>query len=113
MNAPIKGIPKDRFTAKMTKTLSVSSSGTYRISGKADGGVKVFVDGKSEIYLWSKGSHTFSKDVTLSKGNHKIEVQYSDVSGTASLNVDVESADTVKTASTALNRSMDRQALSK
>ncbi len=100
-NAPIKGIPKDKFTAKMTKTLSVSSSGTYRISGKADDGVKVFVDGEREIYLWSKGSHTFSKDVTLSKGNHKIEVQYSDISGTAFLNVDVESAGTVKTASTA------------
>ena len=100
----LKEFLKDKFTAKMTKTLSVSSNGTYRISGKADDGVKVFVDGKSEIYLWSKGSHTFSKDVTLSKGNHTIEVQYSDVSGTAFLNVDVKSVGTVKTASTDLSK---------
>ena len=99
-NAPIKGIPKDKFTAKMTKTLSVSSSGTYRISGKADDGVKVYVDGIKQIYEWNRGSHTFSKDVTLSKGNHTIEVQYSDLSGTAFLTVDVTQAGIVKTAST-------------
>lgn len=99
-NAPIKGIPKDKFTAKMSKTLSVPSDGTYRIFGKANDGVKVYVDGIKQIYEWSKGSHTFSKDVKLSKGNHTIEVQYSDLSGTAFLNVDVKKVGIVKVAST-------------
>lgn len=98
--APIKGIPQNKFTAKMSKTLSVSSEGKYRISGKANDGVKVYVDGKQVIYYWSKGSHTFSKDVTLSKGNHKIEVQYSDLSGTAYLDVDINKAGVAKVAST-------------
>ncbi len=90
--APIKGIPQNNFTAKMTKTISVSDEGTYRISGKANDGIKVYVDGKKVIYDWSSGSHTFSKDVKLAKGDHKIEVHYSDLSGTAFLTVDVDQA---------------------
>lgn len=97
--APIKGIPQNNFTAKMTKTLSVSSYGTYRISGKANDGVKVYVDGKKVIYNWSSGSHTFSEDVKLTKGDHKIEVHYSDLSGTAYLQVGVKKAGVAKTAS--------------
>ena len=61
----------------MTKTYLFPVMGTYRISGKANDGVKVYVDGKKVIYDWSSGSHTFSEDVKLSKGDHKIEVHYS------------------------------------
>ena len=98
--APIKGIPQNNFTAKMTKTISVSDEGTYRISGKANDGIKVYVDGKKVIYDWSSGSHTFSKDVKLAKGDHKIEVHYSDLSGTAYLTVDVDQASAAKAAAT-------------
>lgn len=96
--APIKGIPQNNFTAKMTKTLSVSTDGTYRISGKANDGVKVYIDGKKVVYDWNSGSHTFSEDVKLTKGDHKIEVHYSDLSGTAYLQVDVDKAGVAKTA---------------
>ena len=44
--APVKGISPNYFSAKMTKTLSVSSGGKYRISGKANDGIRIYVDGK-------------------------------------------------------------------
>ena len=86
---PVKGIPQNRFSAKMTKTISVSSGGAYRISGKANDGVRVYIDGKKKVDDWKSGTHTFSKDVMLSKGEHKIEVHYYDQTGTAYITVDV------------------------
>ncbi len=95
--APIKGIPANKFSAKMTRTYALSSGGKYRLSGKANDGVKIYIDGKKVIDYWKGGSHTFSKDVMLSKGNHKVEVQYYDSTSTAHLTVGLKKVTTLST----------------
>lgn len=86
---PVKGIPQNYFSATMIKTLSVSSGGKYRISGKANDGIRIYVDGKKKVDYWKTGSHIFSKDLMLAKGQHQIEIQYYDTTGTAYIQVDV------------------------
>lgn len=88
--SPVKGIPQSRFSAIMSKSISISSGGKYRISGKANDGVKVYVDGKKKVDYWKAGSHTFGKDIMLAKGLHKVEIQYYDSTGDAFIQVDLK-----------------------
>lgn len=88
--SPATKIPIDKFSAKLTKTLTVKEGAKYRISGKANDGVRVYVNGKKQVDYWKDGSHSFKKDLMLAKGDHKIEVQYYDQNGSAYLNADVK-----------------------
>ncbi|MGE7121273.1 PA14 domain-containing protein [Peribacillus sp. NPDC046944] len=88
--SPAAKIPVNKFSAKLTKTLTVKEGAKYRISGKANDGVRVYVNGKKKVDYWKDGSHSFKKDLMLAKGDHKVEVQYYDQKGNAYLNADVE-----------------------
>lgn len=96
--SPAAKIPVNKFSAKLTKTLTVKEGAKYRISGKANDGVRVYVNGKKKVDYWKDGSHSFKKDLMLAKGDHKIEIQYYDQKGNAYLNADVKKvAETIPT----------------
>lgn len=89
---PVKGIPKNNFSAKMTKTITVKEGGRYKIVGKANDGVRVYVNGKLRVDHWKNGTHTFDRTIMLAKGKHKIEIHYFDRSGNAFITADVKKA---------------------
>ncbi|SMQ84321.1 Beta- N-acetylglucosaminidase [Bacillus sp. OV166] len=74
--SPTSSIPSDHFTAVFKKQVKVAKSGNYRLAGKADDGVRVYVDGTKKVDKWKSGINPFSQDVYLTAGNHTILIEY-------------------------------------
>ncbi|MFK4998726.1 N-acetylglucosaminidase [Bacillus sp. N9] len=89
---PARGIPNDGFSGIFEKTISVSQSGTYQINGRADDGIRVFVNGKKEIDLWKAGVNNFSKNIDLPAGTHAIKIEYFDEKYSAAIKLDITKA---------------------
>ncbi|WP_369446676.1 PA14 domain-containing protein [Neobacillus sp. BF23-41] len=88
-NSPDPKIPKDNFSAVFEKTVTISSPGKYRLTGKADDGVRIYVDGKKRIDFWSDGVHSINKEIYLTAGTHKLKVQYYEKKWSAALAIDL------------------------
>jgi hypothetical protein len=81
--SPRSGVGVDRFSARWTRYVDVPQ-GTYRFTATADDGVRVSVDGRRIIDEWyDHPARTFSADVSLSAGHHRIEVEYYENTGMA------------------------------
>jgi len=87
--SPDPGIPTDSFSGVLEKTISISTAGTYQVTGRADDGIRVFVNGAKVIDLWNVGVNTFSKNIELPIGNHKVRVEYYDEKYSAALKLDI------------------------
>lgn len=74
--APAPGLPEEQFSARWTRIIAFEP-GTYRLSARADDGVRVYVDGQRVIDQWrlSSGDHTYQKEISL-QGTHTIVVEY-------------------------------------
>jgi uncharacterized protein YraI len=85
--APWTNIPADNFSARWTSIATVTN-GLYRISARADDGVRVFVDGRLVIneYHAATGS-TYVVDLPLTTGQHNIMVEYYEATGVAFVEV--------------------------
>jgi hypothetical protein len=81
--APVLGMPKDKFSARWTRTVNFQNA-TYRFSAKADDGIRVYIDGKRVLNEWhtSTGTTIYTFDKQL-KGNHTIVVEYYESTGNA------------------------------
>jgi hypothetical protein len=81
--APVLGMPRDKFSARWTRTVNFQD-GLYRFSAKADDGIRVYIDGKRVLNEWHTAAgntiYTFDKQL---KGNHTIVVEYYEGSGNA------------------------------
>ena len=91
--SPVEGIPTDSFSAIYEKQITVEATGDYKLVGKADDGVRIYVDGTKVIDEWSDGVHTFDKSIKLSQGTHTIKVEYYDSKWSATLAVDIQKVD--------------------
>jgi len=81
---PDPKINADNFSARWTRTL-LFRSGTFRLTARADDGIRVFVDNVLLIDEWhSATGNTYTKDVTLADGNHTFRVEYFEATGAAS-----------------------------
>jgi beta-N-acetylglucosaminidase len=85
--SPASGIPSDQFSARYTTAKRITA-GEYILRGRADDGIRVYVDGKLVVDEWNNGSFRESA-VKLSisdrsgvpdneKNIHWIEVEYYD-----------------------------------
>lgn len=73
--APASGLPADNFSVRWTRTMNFTP-GTYRLTARADDGVRVYVDGVLVIDKWNSAwSTTHTADVELD-GKHQIVVRY-------------------------------------
>ncbi|WP_409295804.1 PA14 domain-containing protein [Peribacillus sp. SCS-26] len=100
--SPAAGIPADNFSAKYSRKIAVPSVGKYKLSGTADDGVRIKVDGVIQVDMWTTGSHTINKDVTLSAGEHLVEVEYYEAGYKAALVLNIEKV-SIKTTTTYTN----------
>ncbi len=75
-NAPISGIAADDFSVRWSSQQALTG-GTYRVSVKADDGVRVYVNGALVINEWHDAINTtYSADVNLPAGTHNFIVEY-------------------------------------
>lgn len=83
--SPVASIGADNFSVRWTTTQQYNA-GTYRISARADDGVRVYVDGVLRLNQWHNASgQTYTADVTLTAGQHTISVEYYEATGDAFL----------------------------
>ncbi|PFY16234.1 PA14 domain-containing protein [Bacillus toyonensis] len=79
----------DNFSARFTKT-ETFEQGNYYFEAMADDGVRVYVDDKKIIDSWGSigGNDVRSVTVPITAGDHKVKVEYLELSGNAKLRVD-------------------------
>jgi uncharacterized protein YraI len=83
--SPLPSISADNFSVRWTSNLSLNA-GTYRISTKADDGVRVYVNGSLVINEFhSATGQTYVADVTLPGGQHTFTIEYYEASVAALL----------------------------
>ena len=85
---PASGIPYNSFSAKFVKRTNLTG-GTYIISGGANDGIRVYVNGSKKIDYWKEGTHIFNQEITLDPGIAIIQVEYFDATGDARVLVNV------------------------
>ncbi|MBL8950524.1 MAG: hypothetical protein JNK82_07085 [Myxococcaceae bacterium] len=77
------GLPPDDFTVVWSRRL-FTEAGAFRVIVTADDGVKVFVDGALVIDRWQdQSATTFTADVTLTRGEHDVRIEYYERTGDA------------------------------
>ncbi len=90
--SPTASVNDNNFTARFTTTATLSE-GTYRITTTADDGVRVLIDGETELDAFSGNvGETVTEDVTLNDGDdtYNITVEYREVSDEAFVEVDFD-----------------------
>ena len=83
--APASGMPADNFSVRWTRDVYFAA-GTYNFFAKHDDGVRVFVDGMLLIDFWhDQPATTHSGTRILSGGTHRVQVEYYEHTGLASI----------------------------
>lgn len=78
LKAPVTGITADYFSARFTGEFYFVG-GKYRFTATADDGIRVYVDDTPIIDQWHETSvRTYTADVDISQGNHRLKVEYFD-----------------------------------
>jgi uncharacterized protein YraI len=81
--SPVASVGADNFSARWVSTQTLAA-GAYRITVRADDGVRVYVNGALVINEWQGASgQTYTADVNLPAGTHAFTVEYYEASGAA------------------------------
>jgi hypothetical protein len=80
--APAAGLPTDNFSVRWTRQLHFPA-GNYRFSVEVDDGVRLWVDGRLVIDQWQDGTRTRTGDISLSEGQHRVQMEMYEHSGGA------------------------------
>lgn len=84
-NAPLANLGADYFSVRFTSQ-QMLGGGLYRLTMRADDGVRVYVNGRIQIDQWQSATgQTYSADVNLVAGPNLIVVEYFEISGDAFL----------------------------
>lgn len=82
--APLNGMPADNFSVRYSSAPSLD--GSYRITVRADDGVRVYVNGQLLINEWHGATgQTYTADFTVGRGVHAITIDYYEAGGVAFL----------------------------
>ncbi len=87
--SPAPGLPADNFSARWS-SFQTLNAGTYRLSVRADDGVRVVVNGVIAIDEWHPSpGNIYTTTLTLATGQHSFIVEYFDATGSAYLQYDL------------------------
>ena len=81
-DAPHPLVPADHFSARWTKTFYFSG-GDYNFELFRDDGIRLKIDGVTELEAWYYGREWISKSISLTQGTHTIVVESYDIDGWA------------------------------
>ena len=83
LGCPDSRITADRFSVRWTRNLWLAT-GTYRFTVTVDDGVRLWVDNVLLIDEWrEQPTSTFSKDLSLGAGSHRVRMEYFEMTGMA------------------------------
>lgn len=93
---PVSNVPSDNFSVRWSSVQPLSA-GTYRLTVRADDGVRVNINGQSYINEWhpSNGSNSYITNFNLSTGNHSIVVEYYEATDVAMIDYSLIRTDNV------------------
>jgi hypothetical protein len=81
------GVPADDFSVRWSRK-AILATGWHRFTLTADDGVRLFIDGRRVLDEWRhQAPATFTADVMLPAGTHRIVVEYYDRTNGATANV--------------------------
>ncbi|MBM4039604.1 MAG: DUF1080 domain-containing protein, partial [Planctomycetes bacterium] len=83
--APMPGVPADRFSARFVGWLKVPDAGDYTFRFWRDDGARLYLDGKLVIAEWEACNKGEPATVHLDKGMHRLWVEYMEIVGMAAL----------------------------
>jgi glucose/arabinose dehydrogenase len=89
--SPAGGVPADNFSARWTKSVTLTDATAYKFTVTGDDGVRLFVDGQKILDKWvtqSRTTYTVSKP--LSAGTHQVVLEYFEAVGDAVAKLDYE-----------------------
>lgn len=85
--SPASGVVnRDSFSVRWTGSFPFAA-GRYTFSTYSDDGIRVYVDGQLVINSWRAMRGSRSGSVSLSEGNHTVEVEYFEAAGAANARV--------------------------
>ena len=88
-SAPLSSLPADNFSVRWTSSQTLNG-GTYRLTLRADDGVRLYINGARIIDEWHSATGvTYTTDITLSTGTHNFMVEYYEAGGRAFLDYDL------------------------
>jgi hypothetical protein len=83
--SPGTGVPADNFSARWQRYVSFDAN-TYRFTVFTDDGVRLWVDDKLLIEAWQDPQvTTYSADISLAQGYHRVRLEYYEASGGAAV----------------------------
>lgn len=89
LGSPVASVANDNFSARWTSTQTLSA-GTYRITARADDGIRVYVNGSLVINEWHDATNqTYIADVPLIAGTHSFTVDFYEAGGRAFIEFNV------------------------
>lgn len=81
--SPHPSVNADHFSARWSRYLDLAEA-TYRFAAKSDDGIRVYVDDRLIIDQWNDHpARTFTSDLALEAGHHRIVVEYYENAGVA------------------------------
>ena len=87
--SPGAGVPADNFSARWATTRYLNA-GQYRITARADDGIRLWVDGQLIVNEFHGATNTtYTADLTLGAGRHSFMVDYYEAEGAAFVDVQV------------------------
>ena len=82
--SPGSGVPADNFSARWQRYVWFEAD-TYRFTVFADDGVRLWVDERLLIDQWQDQIATYSADLSLTQGYHRVRLEYYEHSGSAAV----------------------------
>lgn len=80
--APAAGLPADNFAVRWTRQLHFSA-GRYRFTVEVDDGARLWVDGTLVIDQWHDAIGSYSGDISLAEGAHRVRMEMYERTGGA------------------------------
>ncbi|MGD9144508.1 MAG: PA14 domain-containing protein [Anaerolineae bacterium] len=80
--APAAGLPADDFGVRWTRNLHYAA-GHYRFTVEVDDGARLWVDGVLVIDRWRDGIGSYSGDIYLAEGRHRVQMEMYEHTGGA------------------------------
>ena len=82
--APADTVPVDNFSARWTKSVTVSADSPYKFTATSDDGVRLFIDGEKVLDKWTpQSATTYSVVRQLDAGVHQVVLEYFEAGGDA------------------------------
>jgi len=82
--SPGASVPADDFSARWQRYVPFDAV-TYRFTVSADDGVRLWVDDRLLIEQWQDQSATYSADISLTQGYHRMRLEYYEAGGSAAV----------------------------